>query len=203
MLKISGIITTDQGVTALLKAIPNLESLVFVNCMNDVVEDSDEEDESVSDEDDSDSAEGDGVSVEGANNYNNGDEGDGDDDCEDHDANSVEGANYHNNEDEGAVADAAECSSSDQCEDNYDSENESWALDIVTTGCLFPHLKSVCFQQFAGKPKEMKWVRLILRDAKALQKITTVTPIILIYALYIRKVKTKLWQRYQVLQEPH
>ncbi|KAI3955989.1 hypothetical protein MKW92_033478, partial [Papaver armeniacum] len=90
-------------------------------------------------------------------------EDDGDDDNDDHDADSVQGDNNQDNEDEGDVADSALCGSSNECGD------DSWALDIVTTGCLFPQLKSVCFQEFVGNPREMKWVRLILRDAKALQ----------------------------------
>ncbi|KAI3954972.1 hypothetical protein MKW98_004975 [Papaver atlanticum] len=128
MLKISRALTSDQGLIALLKAVPNLESLVFDGRIDDELEDSDKDD--------------------------------GDDD---HDADSVQGDNNQDNEDEGDVSDTALCGSCNECGD------DSWALDIVTTGCLLPHLKSVCFQHFVGNPRAMKWVRLILRDAKALQ----------------------------------
>ncbi|KAI3924875.1 hypothetical protein MKW98_031126, partial [Papaver atlanticum] len=202
MLKISENITTDQGLIELLKAVPNLESLVIEEYMNDeLIEYSDEDDENNSDEDDSEESGGDGDesieddntdSIDGENNHVNEDEGesadaeiieysdkddennsneddseeaegDGDDDNEDDNADSVEGKNRHVNEDEGDVADAAEC------EDNCVNENGSWSLDNVATGCLFPHLKSVRFQQFVGNPREMKWVELILKNAEALQ----------------------------------
>ncbi|KAI3924878.1 hypothetical protein MKW98_031129, partial [Papaver atlanticum] len=147
MLKISDCITTDQGLIALLK-VPNLESLIFDVYMTDEVKDSDEDEENDSD------------NVQGHGDYNN----------EDDDTDSVEADNNHDNEDEGDVAVSAECIWNDKCQDNYDSEDNSWELNIVTTGCLLPQLKSVFFQEFAGNPREMKWVRLILKYAKALQK---------------------------------
>ncbi|XP_026440030.1 F-box protein At4g22280-like [Papaver somniferum] len=116
MLKISDILTTDQGLIALLKAVPTLESLEFVEYF------SDEEENSEVDEDGNDDA-----------------EGDGNDD----------------NEDEGDV-----------------SDTDSWPLDIVTTGCLFPHLESVCFREIVGNPRELRWVKLILRNAKAWEMMT-------------------------------
>ncbi|XP_026456625.1 F-box/LRR-repeat protein At2g29930-like [Papaver somniferum] len=107
VLKISDSITTDEGLIALVKAVPNLESVVFVQYM------------------------------------------------------------YDNEEVD--VADAVKSDSNDSGEDKHDKEDDSWALDCMTTGCLFPHLKSVCFQWFVGNPREMRWVKLILRNAKALQ----------------------------------
>ncbi|RZC45381.1 hypothetical protein C5167_038331 [Papaver somniferum] len=55
--------------------------------------------------------------------------------------------------------------------DDY-KDNDSLALDIVINGCLFPRLKSVSFQEFFGDPRELRWVKLILKTAKALQTIT-------------------------------
>ncbi|XP_026443080.1 F-box/FBD/LRR-repeat protein At1g16930-like, partial [Papaver somniferum] len=98
MLNISDVINTDEGLIALLKAAPNLESLVFEMHMEDETTDS------------------------------------------------------YDNENEGDAADVAECGSNDECEDNYDEKDYSSLLGIVTTGCMFLHLKSVCFQAFTGKP---------------------------------------------------
>ncbi|XP_026413575.1 uncharacterized protein LOC113309372 isoform X2 [Papaver somniferum] len=143
MLNVSDVLTTDQGLIALLKAVPNLESLVF----NEYINDEREEDSDEDDEDDSEGAQEDGD--------------------EDDDVDSVEGENNLGNEDEGDVSDAAECDDKKEGESN--DEDDSWALGTVTTGCLFPHLKSVFFEEFAGNPRELKWVKLILKNAKALQ----------------------------------
>ncbi|KAI3924873.1 hypothetical protein MKW98_031124, partial [Papaver atlanticum] len=118
MLNISDEINTDEGLIALLKAAPNLESLVFEMHMEDQTTDS------------------------------------------------------YDNENEGDAADVAECGSNDECEDNYDEKDYSFLLGIVTTGCMFLHLKSVCFQVFTGNPTELMWVNLILRNAKALEMMT-------------------------------
>ncbi|KAI3909688.1 hypothetical protein MKW98_014105, partial [Papaver atlanticum] len=54
--------------------------------------------------------------------------------------------------------------------DNEDGNHENdWDLDIMTTGCLLLQLKSVSFEAFSGRPREMSWVKLILRNAKDLQ----------------------------------
>lgn len=42
-------------------------------------------------------------------------------------------------------------------------------VDMVNIGCLFSRLKFICFRQFIGKPREMKLVKLILKNAKHLQ----------------------------------
>ncbi|XP_026424577.1 F-box/LRR-repeat protein At4g14103-like isoform X2 [Papaver somniferum] len=207
LLSISGSVSTNEGLIALLKVVPNLESLVIEQDMDDEIEeDSDEDDENGSDsaeedgddEDGSDSAEEDGDDedennnaeedgddedennnadyVEGESNHDNEDVGDVSDaaDCgsadegedkydnEDIGANSIEGENNYDNEDQGDVADSAECDNSDEGEANYNNEDDS----------LFPHLKSVCFQKFVGNPRELMWLKLILRDAKALQMMT-------------------------------
>ncbi|KAI3955228.1 hypothetical protein MKW98_020861 [Papaver atlanticum] len=140
MLRISDNLTTDQGLIALLAAVPNLESLVFDESINDEQEDSDEDNENGSD-----------------------DAEDGGDDDNDRDS-TDEGENNHGDEDEGDVSDVGE--------NAYDDQDDSLALDTVTSGCLFPHLRSVCFQQFAGNPREMRWVKLILKNADALQMMT-------------------------------
>ncbi|KAI3972065.1 hypothetical protein MKW92_032883 [Papaver armeniacum] len=180
MLTIFNGLSTDQGLIVLLQAVPNLESLVFAMYMHDEVkEDSDGDDENDSDEDaegDSDEdAEGDSDEDDGDNN-----EGDGGDD---NDANSVQGGNNQDNVDEVDVADPVVCINND---DDYDSTDDSWAPGIVTTGCLFPHLKSVCFQGFAGNPREMRWVKMILRKAKALQ-IMTISYTHDIYGCYLKQ----------------
>ncbi|OVA14306.1 F-box domain [Macleaya cordata] len=49
----------------------------------------------------------------------------------------------------------------------YD-DNEGWTLNMVS-GCLFLHLKSVFFDEFCGYKREMDLVKLILKNARALQ----------------------------------
>ncbi|KAI3924877.1 hypothetical protein MKW98_031128, partial [Papaver atlanticum] len=132
---ISNVISSDQGLIGLLKAVPNLESLVIEEFMLDKIEE------------DSDSV-----------------EGDGDDDNKNDATGPVEGESNHNHED---ISDPADYDRHDQGKANKD---DSLALDNVTTGCLFAHLKSVCFERFVGNPREM--VKLILRNAKALQTMT-------------------------------
>ncbi|XP_026416091.1 putative F-box protein At3g58860 [Papaver somniferum] len=55
--------------------------------------------------------------------------------------------------------------------DDDNQGDDDWELDSMTTGC-FLHLKSVCFKQFLGHPHEMRWVELVLENAKALQTMT-------------------------------
>ncbi|XP_026428083.1 F-box/LRR-repeat protein At4g14103-like [Papaver somniferum] len=138
-LNISNVLSTDLGFIGLLKAVPNLESLVLSECMLD------EEEEDTNDA-----------------------EGDRDDSNENDDSGSVEAENNHNNHEE-VVSDASECDNNDQ---GVANEDDTTALDLATTGCLFPHLKSVCFQEFAGNPREISWLKQILRNAKALQMMT-------------------------------
>lgn len=40
---------------------------------------------------------------------------------------------------------------------NYDN----LILGVVTSGCLFVHLKSVCFNDFTATPREIKWMQLL------------------------------------------
>lgn len=54
--------------------------------------------------------------------------------------------------------------------DNEDgNRDDDWDPDTMTTGCLLLQLKSVTFEVFSGRPREMSWVKLILRNAKDLQ----------------------------------
>ncbi|XP_026382074.1 F-box/LRR-repeat protein At4g14103-like isoform X2 [Papaver somniferum] len=55
---------------------------------------------------------------------------------------------------------------------NHDNEDDDWILNVVTPGSFPVQLKSVCFKEFIANPKEMKWVQLILKNAKALQTLT-------------------------------
>ncbi|KAI3863847.1 hypothetical protein MKW98_031439, partial [Papaver atlanticum] len=92
----------------------------------------------------------------------------------DNDEDNVNGSeeedeNDSEDDEDGDVTDAPECGSNDECEDNYGNQDNSWVLDTVTAGCLFPCLKSVCFRRFVGNPRELRWVKLILMNAKALQ----------------------------------
>ncbi|KAI3934343.1 hypothetical protein MKW92_015727 [Papaver armeniacum] len=93
-------------------------------------------------------------------------------DEEEEDSDDAEAENNHINHEE-VVSNAAKCDNNDQGEASYDKDDDSWALDIATKERLFPHLKSVCFEQFGGNPRELRWVKLILRYAKALQMMTT------------------------------
>ncbi|KAI3957578.1 hypothetical protein MKW92_027742, partial [Papaver armeniacum] len=103
-------VTDDKALVALLKATPNLESLVFEKDPPDISDDEEEDD------------------VAGS------------------DAEAAEG------------------------EDNHGTEDDDWTLDMVTDPeCLFTYLQSVEFTEFMGNPLEMRWVKLILKNAKALQ----------------------------------
>ncbi|KAI3958036.1 hypothetical protein MKW98_020678, partial [Papaver atlanticum] len=82
----------------------------------------------------------------------------------------------------------------DEEDSDDDKEDDSLTLDIVTNGCLFPHLKSASFQKFVGDPRELRWVKLILKTAKLCKWSQLVAK---------RKGKKILWQRYKVFQEPH
>ncbi|KAI3860258.1 hypothetical protein MKW92_017336, partial [Papaver armeniacum] len=103
-------VTDDKALVALLKATPNLESLVFDKDPPDISDDEEEDD------------------VAGS------------------DADTAKG------------------------EDNHGTEDDDWTLDMVTyPECLFTYLQSVDFTEFMGNPMEMRWVKLILKNAKALQ----------------------------------
>ncbi|XP_026384505.1 uncharacterized protein LOC113280074 [Papaver somniferum] len=103
-------VTDDKALVALLKATPNLESLVFEKDPPDISDDEEEHDVAGSD------------------------------------------------------AEAAEDV------DNHGTEDDDWTLDMVTDPeCLFLYLQSVDFTEFMGNPMEMRWVKLILKNAKALQ----------------------------------
>ncbi|XP_026444493.1 uncharacterized protein LOC113344792 [Papaver somniferum] len=57
-------------------------------------------------------------------------------------------------------------------EDNNDNEDDGWALDMVAARCSFLNLKLVSFNKFTGKAWEMRWLKLILKNAKALETMT-------------------------------
>ncbi|KAI3944079.1 hypothetical protein MKW92_005588, partial [Papaver armeniacum] len=42
----------------------------------------------------------------------------------------------------------------------------------LTAGCLFQHLRYVSFMRFIGHEREMRWLKLILKNAKDLQTVT-------------------------------
>ncbi|XP_026389343.1 F-box/LRR-repeat protein At4g14096-like [Papaver somniferum] len=54
-------------------------------------------------------------------------------------------------------------------EDNNDKGNNAWEIDTVATRCIFLQLKSVSFKNFSGDPREIRWVKLILRNARTLE----------------------------------
>ncbi|KAI3940816.1 hypothetical protein MKW98_030135, partial [Papaver atlanticum] len=54
-------------------------------------------------------------------------------------------------------------------EDNNDKGNNAWEIDTVATRCVFLQLKSVSFKNFSGDPREIRWVKLILRNARTLE----------------------------------
>ncbi|KAI3929953.1 hypothetical protein MKW98_004107, partial [Papaver atlanticum] len=55
-------------------------------------------------------------------------------------------------------------------EDNNVNEDDGWAVGTVATRCSFlKHLKLVSFDKFTGNEREMRWLKLILNNAKALQ----------------------------------
>ncbi|XP_026417745.1 uncharacterized protein LOC113313218 isoform X2 [Papaver somniferum] len=53
-----------------------------------------------------------------------------------------------------------------------DNEDDGLTLDMLDTGCLFLHLKSVCFMPIIWGPKEISFLKVILRNARALQSLT-------------------------------
>ncbi|RZC93615.1 hypothetical protein C5167_007657 [Papaver somniferum] len=55
---------------------------------------------------------------------------------------------------------------------NHDNEDDGLTLDMLDTGCLFLHLKSVCFMPIIWGPKEIRFLKVILRNARALQSLT-------------------------------
>ncbi|XP_026444483.1 F-box/LRR-repeat protein At4g14103-like [Papaver somniferum] len=54
-------------------------------------------------------------------------------------------------------------------ENNNDKGNNAWEIDSVATRCIFLQLKSVSFKNFSGDPREFRWVKLILRNARILE----------------------------------
>ncbi|RZC88781.1 hypothetical protein C5167_031154 [Papaver somniferum] len=51
-------------------------------------------------------------------------------------------------------------------------EEDSWDGLMFTAGCLFQHLRYVCFMSFNGNAREMRWLKLILKNAEDLQTVT-------------------------------
>ncbi|RZC58674.1 hypothetical protein C5167_005978 [Papaver somniferum] len=77
-------------------------------------------------------------------------------------------------------------------------EDEDWDGLMLTTRCLFEHLQSACFMFFNGNAREMRWLKLILRNAKVLHTVTVgsyVNPI-------MRKTNKYLCQSSQVFLKP-
>ncbi|XP_026420491.1 F-box/LRR-repeat protein At4g14103-like [Papaver somniferum] len=56
----------------------------------------------------------------------------------------------------------------ESCIDDNKEKEHSWASHMLTAGCMFQHLQSVTFMRFSGNAREMRWVKLILKNAKAL-----------------------------------
>ncbi|KAI3951912.1 hypothetical protein MKW92_046045 [Papaver armeniacum] len=54
-------------------------------------------------------------------------------------------------------------------------EEDSWDGLKLTAGCLFQHLRYVSFRRFIGNAREMRWLKLILENAKDLQTVTIAT----------------------------
>ncbi|XP_026458424.1 uncharacterized protein LOC113358930 [Papaver somniferum] len=129
-------VDTDEILYAVLKATPNVESLIFDRLITPCYKEENEEEEEC-DNGNSKSA--------------------GDDDGVHNDESEVN----HDNEANNSVL--------VEGENNQTTKNDGWELDMVHIGHLFLHLKSVCFQQFIGKAREMRWVKLILKNAKPLQ----------------------------------
>ncbi|XP_026421639.1 F-box/LRR-repeat protein At3g59190-like [Papaver somniferum] len=61
-------------------------------------------------------------------------------------------------------------------EDHNASDDDGWGLHLISTRCLFLHLKSARFEEFSGHPSEFRWVELILKQAAALETITFLFP---------------------------
>ncbi|KAI3909689.1 hypothetical protein MKW98_014106, partial [Papaver atlanticum] len=56
--------------------------------------------------------------------------------------------------------------------DNHVNDDDGLDLDRMTTGCFLVHLKSFCFKVFSGQPREMCWLKLILKNAEVLERMT-------------------------------
>ncbi|RZC60085.1 hypothetical protein C5167_021836 [Papaver somniferum] len=70
----------------------------------------------------------------------------------------------------GEEEDNSDYSGDDGGEDNHYNEDDGWAVGKVATRCSFlEHLKLVSFDKFTGNEREMRWLKLILNNAKALQ----------------------------------
>lgn len=54
--------------------------------------------------------------------------------------------------------------------DNHANDDDGLDLDMVTIQLL--HLKSVSFKVFSGRPREISWVKLILKNAEVLETMT-------------------------------
>ncbi|XP_026421611.1 F-box/LRR-repeat protein At4g14103-like isoform X1 [Papaver somniferum] len=51
-----------------------------------------------------------------------------------------------------------------------------WELDLISTKCLFPHLKSVSFKYFGGDLSVVRLAELVLKQATALEIMTFISP---------------------------
>lgn len=92
--------------------------------------------------------------VDGEDNHNNEDEGEDDHNDED------ESEDNHNNEDETDLSEG----------EDDDNEDECWALDMVATRCSFlQRLMLVLFKKFTGNARELRWLKLIFKNAKDLK----------------------------------
>ncbi|RZC93689.1 hypothetical protein C5167_016318 [Papaver somniferum] len=92
--------------------------------------------------------------IDGEDNHNNEDEGEDDHNNED------ESEDNHNNEDETDLSEG----------EDDDNEDECWALDMVATRCSFlQRLMLVLFKKFTGNARELRWLKLIFKNAKDLK----------------------------------
>ncbi|XP_026398367.1 F-box/LRR-repeat protein At4g14103-like [Papaver somniferum] len=59
----------------------------------------------------------------------------------------------------------------ESCIDENEENEHSWASHMLTAGCMFQHLQSVTYVRFSGNEREMRWVKLISKNAKDLRTI--------------------------------
>ncbi|KAI3919023.1 hypothetical protein MKW92_025027 [Papaver armeniacum] len=140
-------VTDDKALVALLQATPNLESLVFNKSLPPISDDEEEDDDTGSDDEEED-----------------------DDTGSDASADAAEGENNHAREDAASGNDADVVAV--ESEDYHGSEDNDWTLNVTDPEFLFLHLKSVSFREFIGTPVDMRWLKLILKNAKALQTVS-------------------------------
>ncbi|XP_026384587.1 F-box/LRR-repeat protein At4g14103-like [Papaver somniferum] len=57
------------------------------------------------------------------------------------------------------------------CIDENKEEEHEWAGHMLTAGWMFQHLDSVSIGRFRGTAREMRWVKLILKNAKTLKAV--------------------------------